>query len=76
MNSVEQNIFSNFLGYYDHGIPANYCYTNESSLVQNNSKNEEAKQEEPKQKATHEKWSTFQVFVSIWKEKFVELQIL
>ena len=43
MNSGEWNIFFNFLGYYSHGVPANYCYTNESSLVQNNSKNKEAK---------------------------------
>ena len=48
MNSGEQNIFFNFPGYYGHGVPANYCYTNESSLVQNNSKNEEAKKQEPK----------------------------
>ena len=32
----------------------NYCYTNESSLVQNNSKNEGATKEEPKQKAMRE----------------------
>ena len=32
----------------------NYCYTNESSLVQKNSKNEEATKEEPKQKAMRE----------------------
>ena len=42
--------------FYGHGVPANYCYTNESSLVQNNSKNEEAKKEEPKQEAMREKW--------------------
>ena len=58
MNSREQNIFFNFPGYCGHGVPANYCYTNESSLVQNNGKNEEAKKQEPKKKATHEKWST------------------
>ena len=54
-NSGERNIFFNFPGYYGHGVPANYCYTNKSGLVQNNSKNEEAKKEEPKQKATREK---------------------
>ena len=54
MNSGEWNIFFNFPGYYSHGVPANYCYTNESSLVQNNSKNEEATKEEPKQKAMRE----------------------
>ena len=43
MNTGEQDIFFTFPGYYGHGVPANYCYTNESSLVQNNSKNEEAK---------------------------------
>ena len=50
MNSGERNIFFSF--------PGNYCHTNESSLVQNISKNEEAKKQEPKQKATREKWST------------------
>ena len=76
MNSGEQNIFFNFPGYYGHGVPANYCYTNESSLVQNTWKNEEAKKEEPKQKATRKKWSVkeTQVLVSLWKENFVELQ--
>ena len=76
MNSGEQNIFFNFPSYYGHGIPANYCYRNESCLVQNNSKNEEAKKEEPKQKATREKLSMkeTQGFVSVWKENFVELQ--
>ena len=44
----------NFPGYYDYGVPKNYCYTNESSLVQNNSKNEEAKKQDPKQKAKRE----------------------
>ena len=75
-NSGKRNIFFNFPGYYGHGVPANYCYTNESSLVQNNSKNEEAKKEEPKQKAMREKLSTkeTQMFVSVWKENFVELQ--
>ena len=70
------NIFFNFPGYYGHGIPANYYYTNESSLVQNTCKNEEAKKEEPKQKATCEKWSMkeTQVLVSIWKGNFAELQ--
>ena len=43
MNSGEQNIFFDFPGYYGHGVPENYCHTNESSLVQNNSKNKEAK---------------------------------
>ena len=68
--------FFNFPGYYGHGIPANYCYTNESSLLQNNSINEKTKKEEPKPKATREKWSTkeTQVFASVWKENFVELQ--
>ena len=76
MNSGEQNICFNFPGYYGHGVPANNYYTNESSLVQNNNKYEETKKEEPKQKATHEKWSTkeTQVFVSVWKGNFVELQ--
>ena len=76
MNSRERNVFFNFPGYYSHGVPANYCYTNESSLIQNNSKNEEAQKEEPKQKATREKCSTkeTQVFVSVWKENFVELK--
>ena len=76
MNSGERNIFFNFPGYYGHGVPGNYCHTNESSLVQNISKNEEAKKQEPKQKATREKWSTkeTQVFVSVWKKNFVELQ--
>ena len=55
MNSGEQNICFNFPSYYGHGVPANNYYTNESSLVQNNNKYEEAKKEEPKQKATHEK---------------------
>ena len=55
MNSGEQNICFNFPSYYGHGFPANNYYTNESSLVQNNNKYEEAKKEEPKQKATHEK---------------------
>ena len=74
MNSGEGNIFFNFPSYYGHGVPSNYCYTDESSLVQNNSKNEEAKKE-PKQKATREKWSTKknQEFVFVWKENFVEL---
>ena len=59
MNSGERNIFFSF--------PGNYCHTNESSLVRNISKNEEAKKQEPKQKATREKWSTkeTQVFVSV-----------
>ena len=76
MNSGERNIFFNFPGYYGNGVPVNYCDTNESSLVQNNSKNKEAKKEEPEKKATREKWSTkeTQVFVSVWKENFVELQ--
>ena len=76
MNSGERNIFFNIPGYDGHGVPANYCYTNKSGLVQNNSKNEEAKKEEPKQKATREKQSTkeTQVFVSVLKEKFAELQ--
>ena len=76
MNNGERNIFFNFSGHYGHGVPANYCYTNESSLVQNNSKNVEAKKEEPKQDATPEKWSTkeTQVFMSLWKKNFVELQ--
>ena len=75
-NSGERNIFFNFPGYYGHGVPSNYCFTYESSLVQNSSKNVEAKKEEPKQKATREKWSTkeTQVFVPVWKENFVELQ--
>ena len=76
--NVRNGILGNFFnfGYYGHGAPANYCYTNENSLVQNNSKNEEAKKEEPKQKATREKWSTkeTQVFVSVCKQNFVELQ--
>ena len=72
MNSGEQNICFNFPGYYGHGVPANNYYTNESSLVQNNNK-----KEEPKQKATHEKWSTKEtkVFVPVWKGNFVELQL-
>ena len=72
MNSGERNIFFNFPGYYGHGVPANYCYTNESRLVQNNSKNKEAKKEEPKQEAMREKSSTkeTQVFVSVWKENY------
>ena len=48
MNSEERNSFFIFPGYCGHGVPANYCYTNEISLVQNNSKNEDAKKEEPK----------------------------
>ena len=52
MNSEERNSFFIFPGYCGHGVLANYCYTNEISLVQNNSKNEDAKKEEPKQKAT------------------------
>ena len=67
MNSGERNIFFSFPGFYGHGVPANYCYTNERSLVQNNSKNEEAKKQEPKEKVTRKKWSAkeTQVFVSV-----------
>ena len=67
MNRGERNIFFNYPGYYGNGVPANYCYTNESSLVQNNSENEEAKKQEPKERVTREKWSTKenQVFVSV-----------
>ena len=74
MNSGERNIFFFFFGYYGHGVPENYCHTNESSLVQNNSKNKEAKKQEPKPKARREKWSTkeTQVFVSVSKENFAE----
>ena len=55
---------------------ANYCYTNDSSLVQNNSKIEGAKKEEPKQKVTgkNKSMKETQTFVSAWKENFVELQ--
>ena len=34
MNSEERNSFFIFPGYCGHGVPANYCYTNEISLVQ------------------------------------------
>ena len=55
MNNGERNIFfKNFPGYYGLGVPENYSYKNESSLVQNNRKIEEAKKEESKQKATRE----------------------
>ena len=75
MNSGEQNIFFNFPGYYGDGVPANYCYTNESSWVQNNSKNEKAKKQEPKQKATREMVNKRNTSVmTAWKENFVELQ--
>ena len=75
MNSGERNVFFDFPSYYSHVVPENYCYTNESSLVQNNSKNKEAKKQEPKPKARREKWSTkeTQAFVSVWKENFAEL---
>ena len=50
MNSGEQNICFNFPGYYGHGVPANNYYTNESSLVQNNNKCEEAKKKNQNRK--------------------------
>ena len=75
MNSGERNMLFNFPGYYGHGVPANYCYTNESSFVQNN------KKEDAKKRRTKTEGHTLemvneetQVFVSVWKKNFAELQ--